>query len=583
VRSHTGESSEEEDDVGVRSSARRHKHASLEEDKTVSDASPRPHRRHPLQDLLVDDDSEGTAKHHKHRYVEDNSEDDADSTKALHRKHLFSEQDKAEADSDAGHSKHQPSAGSEHAFAHGGVNSVKMYRVDPTAKSSKVPEEKDKSKEEIDALRGAIAELASAVGGLKVLPAKQDAASSVPHREEAPKSHIISDAGEPREMASHHPLVRSKPLARSELYPRVQHAEVLPAAADKGAHGFPLLPGLPAGAGSLSSDDDSLVQSAQESQQEFMLAGEPGKHFYTQVMQDVGDHGMCSGPALFKGDPGFGDFEKCKAACNENEHCKFLTFWTDNKCRTYTEYDCLSTAIDTTNQNEANSTIWERAAVSTSGYTLMNIGINSCPSGQMIQNEVECQTAYNLIKERYEFTVEDKKIHTGAFQDGEPIGCSVRVNATGSDSFNVSDAFGQPAYWNTATTSSDALVGTGEFRVVCQQVNRYSGEAAEKGPPGALGPAGPPGEPGTVEGPWGKEGPVGNPGPPGALGPPGHLGAIGRKGEKQQWILPEGVAKFSALTGMVALHLVVSCGALFVIKSRYGKAHGVSHDTMVLM
>lgn len=175
------------------------------------------------------------------------------------------------------------------------------------------------------------------------------------------------------------------------------------------------------------------------------------------------------------------------------------------------------------------------------------------------------------------------QIEVGAFKDGEPVGCSVRYNATTTRTAEAQKAAeaaaaatgqksntSQIAFWNTAETSSNALVTSGVFRVICAQVSRYTGgESAEAGPPGKIGVKGPTGDNGTVEGPHGPPGPRGIPGPAGANGTIGKIGHKGHKGRTQESSMG-GFAKIWILAGVVVLHILLSCGVLFILKAKYG-------------
>lgn len=178
-----------------------------------------------------------------------------------------------------------------------------------------------------------------------------------------------------------------------------------------------------------------------------------------------------------------------------------------------------------------------------------------------------------------------KKIRVGAFEDGEPVGCSVRFNATTTRTAEAQKTFeasaiaaggksetSQVAFWNTAETSTNALVTSGVFRVVCAQVSRElpGAEKAEAGKPGPVGPKGPRGVKGTVEGPHGNPGPRGVPGPAGFVGELGLIGKKGHKGPTQKSSIPPGTAKVFVLAGAVVLHILLSCGVLFILKSKYG-------------
>jgi len=290
---------------------------------------------------------------------------------------------------------------------------------------------------------------------------------------------------------------------------------------------------------------------------------------------------MCAGIAKYKSPSRFGSLDKCKSTCNANGGCGFMLYLSDRSCWTYSPYDCEQQV--TIDKPGVNGTIYKKLQSSPTGYTLMNEGVEACPSAQVISNVDECKIAFELIESRYSLDPGETKMQVAASpeEDGIPLGCSVRVNASREATFanrskfaeeNFQDALNTDQFvvWNTADATNNEGIASGEYRVVCQQVSRYSGEAAEEGPPGAPGPAGPAGIPGTVEGPYGNPGERGAPGPEGPQGPPGPMGMKGRKGAPQKLLLAKGTAKVIVLPLVELLHCAVSACALFVLKAKYG-------------
>lgn len=238
----------------------------------------------------------------------------------------------------------------------------------------------------------------------------------------------------------------------------------------------------------------------------------------------------------------------------------------------------------------------------------MNEGVTSCPGGQQVTSMEECAIAYEAIKNRYHLDMGSSHMKTGAFDEGEPIGCSVMWNksepvgaeatpppanaldgtifgAPGSSASGYDGGWDpdQPPYWNTAETSSNSLVSSGEMRVLCSQVDRYSGEVAPGGPPGIQGEKGPPGPMGTIMGPYGETGRRGAPGPVGEKGPPGHIGKKGVKGPLQATGIPKATPKSWMLGVVVGVHCIMSYGVLFVIQAKFGAAKNKAGDTVSFM
>lgn len=472
--------------------------------------------------------------------------------------------------------------------AHVGVNSVNLKTGSSKSmvQAATSQEQNSSTKAELDALRSTIAELASAVGGLKALTVKQDAAPSTT-KPELMRSHVISDSGASGRGPTH-PKPAESWTAKAMREAAEESAAGIPSFADADAHNIPLLPGPPI-PGAVPFNDGSLVAEGEGSGEEFRISGDPNQSplaspFYVQVMKEAGNHVMCSGNLIWKSKPGAADLESCEQTCNDNGGCRFITFFTNDACATYGEWDCPAT-LDATIPElpDVNSTIYEKKTPATSGYTLMAQGVPQCPSAQLITTPEECKLAYKAIKGRYDLDAGNMTMQIGDFADGEPVGCSVRVNKTLASNEFDPNAGDQPAYWNSADTSLNTLVDSGDFRVVCAQVSRYSGETAEAGvagPPGVKGPIGPNG---TVEGPHGREGPRGVPGPVGMPGPPGGIGGMGHKGKTQKSLIPASTAKTWQLAALVIIQGLVSFGALFTIKSKYGKSVNKSGDTIAFM
>jgi len=377
-----------------------------------------------------------------------------------------------------------------------------------------------------------------------------------------------------------------------------------PPTADAEAVSIPLLPGAPAPEGAEFSEDDSLLADAtgEGSQEEFMS----GKGFYKQIMKEVGVHAACDGKPIWGSTPGFGNVQSCQDVCNGNGGCKYITFTTSGMCFTFDQYNCISAkSLVIAGAENVNSSIYEKRESSKSGYTLMNSGVDQCPPEQQITSQEECMTAYGIISSRYKLNPGKTKMQVGAFEEGEPIGCSVMVNksipveeeAVVADNALDGTVFvtaapasiagavsqDQPAYWNTAETSNNAFVTSGEMRILCAKVSRFSGETAEPGPPGPEGGKGLPGPMGTVVGPFGPPGPRGEPGPHGVEGPVGLIGKMGHKGKKQKSGIPAGTAKSWMLAAVVVLHCGLSYCVLFFIKGKYGASLNKAGDTISFM
>jgi len=547
-------------------------------------------------DMLSETDAVDTrARSRKHGWSIDETGDELGRKRAMHRGRAFVEDEFRDTSGEhaGGHRKRvhskpdhgvyageQP-ASKDHTLAHADANSGNMYQR--KSKSSS-PKELDSSKAELDALRSTIAELTTAVGGLKF--AEKSAAPPSTTSPQKVQSHIITDA------ADTHSASAQAQLHRTQTAPDLStmgEQDGVPAFADAQAISMPLLPGPPPAFGAQPVDDGSLVSEGQGegSGAQLMLGSASGKGYYVQMYAEAGIHAMCSGSKIWNSDPGWGDLAACKAQCDGNGGCKFITYFTNKLCATYGVNDCAATATKILKKS-VNSTIYEKKQSSTSGYTLMNTGVQQCPGAQQITSQAECQYAYKKIQSRFELADAKKtkeKIRVGAFEDGEPVGCSVRFNATTTRTAEAQKAFeasaiaaggksetSQVAFWNTAETSTNALVTSGVFRVVCAQVSRElpGAEKAEAGKPGPVGPKGPRGVKGTVEGPHGKPGPRGVPGPAGFVGETGLIGKKGHKGPTQKSSLPPGTAKVFVLAGAVVLHILLSCGVLFILKSKYG-------------
>jgi len=472
---------------------------------------------------------------------------------------------------------------------------LNMYREKLNSTSPKAmvqaaasQEQNSSTKAELDALRSTIAELATAIGGLKVSTVKQEVAPSTT-KPEMMRSHVITDSGEPNAARNVHANRRAPvPTQAPE-----ESTAGRPAFAAAGARSIPLLPGPPPGADARPPPpgDDSLVAEGEGSQAEFMVGEGPGP-YYVQIMQEAGNRSQCGGQYIWKSEMNWGNLKQCQETCNDNGGCKFITWFSTEMCATFGEGECkeaiptsafVPKGVNLDTLPEVNSSIWEKKQSSTSGYTLMNEGVAQCPGAQIITTQEECDVAYRAIKERYKLDPGTSKIQVGDFDEGEPIGCSVRVNATVQEGDLDPTAGDQPPYWNAMEESTNLKVFDGQFRVVCAQVSRYSGEAAEAGPVGPPGPKGPQGVNGTREGPYGKQGGRGLPGPAGEPGPPGLIGEMGHKGNKQKGGIPEGTAKLWVLGIVVALHGLCSFGALFIIQSKYGQAKNKSGDTVAFM
>jgi hypothetical protein len=412
---------------------------------------------------------------------------------------------------------------------------------------------------QLDALRSTIAELASAVGSLKGVALKQQSevsASEAPERH-SKTSSTVSTTTVPQ------------PIARSEI------SSTAPPSPSKPVM-MALLPGPDPLMMPLYPEDVSLIGESRRATHQNTRSVTQAV-FYVEIFKVEGvtskNTSMCNGQAIWVSDGPVGGLENCKAVCSGNSGCAYITYFSADYCRTYDKESCDS-AVAQTYQDQKNGTItsaiYEKRDASPAGYTMMADAVTSCPEGQTISTEEECDFAFTSIKGRFQM-VSSAGIQVGSFAR-VPVGCSVQYNASVEDNAPYFKQGDQTPYFNTAATSDNTLVSDGAFRVVCQQVNRYFGPILEVGPPGPPGPTGKQGPPGTREGPAGAEGAAGISGDKGPPGPPGKNGSVGKKGPPQKAGVPEGAVSIYVLGGVVAAHVMITGVAFCVLKAKQTKS-----------
>jgi hypothetical protein len=402
---------------------------------------------------------------------------------------------------------------------------------------------------QIDALRSTIADLASAVGSLKGAFKQQ---ASTEDRQAAPVSKTISAT------------------AKKHIDLQPVSASPVPAPADPlKPRSIPLLPGPMAIASASDVEDGSLIG---ESASSFQASSHPLGDYYVEIHQvtqaNSENHSMCAGDAIWASEDKVGGLAECESICSGNGGCKYITYFSNDFCRTYDQEACDSAITQSYEDGKITSHMYEKKTASRSGYTMMGEKIENCPTNQEIRTQEECKIAYQAIRERYGLnTTMDMQV--GSFER-LPLMCSVQFNASVDDNLPLFKEGDRIAYFNTNSWSSNELVQDGVFRIVCQQANRFFGDVPEAGPPGVKGPQGPPGPRGTREGDMGPDGPVGEKGPPGPPGPPGFIGEQGPKGATQS-PSTEGSVPIYYLAGVLVLHFIVTGTAFVIYKGKHTK------------
>jgi hypothetical protein len=316
-----------------------------------------------------------------------------------------------------------------------------------------------------------------------------------------------------------------------------------------------------------AAEDGSLIgESAKTSGAE----SNPLSDFYVQS-HDVAqihskNHSMCGGEAIWASEDKVGGLEECKKICSGNGGCKYITYFSNDYCRTYDQFACDDAVTQSFGDDKIHSWIFEKKIASRSGYTMMAEKVENCPSGQEIRTPEECRIAYGALKDRYSLST-TMDVEVGNFER-LPLMCSVQYNASVDDNLPIFKEGEQVAYFNKAPWTNNELVQDGVMRVLCQQVNRYFGDLPEAGPPGVKGPQGPPGPRGTREGEYGPDGPQGEKGPPGPPGPPGFVGDQGQKGAMQAEGA-EGAVSIFFLVGVIVVHAIVTGTAFVFFKGKH--------------
>ena len=106
-------------------------------------------------------------------------------------------------------------------------------------------------------------------------------------------------------------------------------------------------------------------------------------------------------------------------------------------------------------------------ATSVDAFILAPLSTAACPSGTAALGRSECLPARQALATQGKFSYPAKRGLVEGSWPGVPVGCSVQYADEPADRY-VSSNQDQSPHWNSAATSDNSRVASGEFRLICR-------------------------------------------------------------------------------------------------------------------